>query len=89
MTSAIRLLIFAIVLAGIAQVLPVMGIKSTWVSSLLVTTNVLICLLGYRTGRYRLFWLVWGVATLLAFLAFGLSNPLSFITAGLVIALGN
>ncbi|HLP69290.1 MAG TPA: hypothetical protein VK181_17370 [Rhizobium sp.] len=89
MTSANRLLIFAIILAGVAQVLPVMEIKSTWIGSLLVTTNVLICLLGYRTGRYRLFWLVWGLATLLAFLAFGLSNPLSFVTVGLIIVLGN
>jgi len=88
-TIANRLLIFAIILAGVAQALPVMGIRSTWISSLLVTINVLICLLGYRTGRYRLLWLVWGLATLLAFLAFGLSNPLSFVRVGLAIVLGS
>lgn len=82
--NANRLLLLASILAGISQVLPMMGIGSIWTSSLLVTLNFLICFIGYRTGQYRPFWLVWGIATLLVFVALGLSNPLSLLTVGLL-----
>lgn len=82
--SANRLLLLASILACISQVLPMVGIVSIWTSSLLVTLNLVICFLGYRTGQNRLFWLVWGITALFVFVAFGLHNPLSLVTVGLV-----
>ncbi|MBA4798823.1 MAG: hypothetical protein H2043_15600 [Rhizobiales bacterium] len=83
--NASRLLLLASILAGISQVLPMVGIGTIWTSSLLVTLNLVVCFLGYRTGQYRPFWLVWGIATLFVFVALGLSNPLSLLTAGLLV----
>jgi hypothetical protein len=83
--NANRLLLLGSILAGISLALPMVGIRSIWTSSLLVTLTLVTCFLGFRTGQYRPFWLVWGIATLFLFVALGLSNPLSLLPVGLLI----
>lgn len=84
-----QLLILAMFIAALAQVLPMTGVRSVWLASLLVASNLLVCVLGYRTGSYRTYWLSWGLITVAAFVMLGLSNPLSILSVGLAVLLPN
>ncbi len=66
-----------------------LGIRSTWVASLLVALNLLVCVFGYRTGSYRTYWLLWGLLTVAAFVMLGLSNPVSILRVALAILFGD
>lgn len=80
MTKNQRLLISAVVIAAVAQMLPILGISSNLLAVALVAANLLISFLGFRDGRYRIFWLIWGLLTVIAFVLFGLTGPLSLVT---------
>jgi hypothetical protein len=85
MNKTRQLFVSAVVIAALAQLLPMMGVRSIWLGSLLVVSNLLVCVLGYRTGNYRTYWLSWGLLTVVAFVMFGLRNPVSMLRLGLAI----
>lgn len=88
MNETQRLLYSAAVIATLALALPMLGVQSIWLASLLVVLNLLVCFLGYRNGSYRTYWLLWGLLTVAAFVMLGLSNPVSILRLGLAIAFG-
>lgn len=88
MNETQRLLYSAVTIAALSQALAIVGIRSNWVLALLVASNLLVCVLGYRTGRHRVYWVLWGVVTVAACFMLGLSNPVSLLRIGLGILFG-
>ena len=41
--------------------------------------NLAICVAGYRTGHFRVLWIIWGVASVLTMIAVGFSTPLGLL----------
>jgi hypothetical protein len=67
MTKSRQLLVAVFIIAGCAQLVAALGWSTIWTALLLAATNLVACVLGYRTGHYRVFWLLWGAATLATF----------------------
>lgn len=88
MNETQRLLYSAVTIAALSQALAIVGTRSNWVLALLVALNLLVCVLGYRTGSHRIYWLLWGIVTIAACFMLGLSNPVSLLRIGVEILLG-
>jgi uncharacterized membrane protein YuzA (DUF378 family) len=88
MNETQRLLYSAVTIAALSQALAIVDTRSNWVLALLVALNLLVCVLGYRTGRHRIYWLIWGIVTIAACFMLGLSNPVSLLRIGLGILFG-
>ncbi|MCQ1766102.1 hypothetical protein NOJ28_11200 [Neorhizobium galegae] len=72
----------AIFLTIIPHVLLVLGIEGFAVNLTLFLLSLAVCAGGLATGRFRIFWWCWGVASLAFFLLLGMMSP-----AGMVLIL--
>ena len=80
-----HLVLTAAGLAAIAFLLPRLGIASNGVALALWVANLFVSYLGFRNGRYRPFWLTWGLVTVAGFVLFGVTSPLSLFMVAIVL----
>jgi hypothetical protein len=59
--------------------LALFGIRSLAIGPTCFAINLAICAAGYLTGRYRAFWVLWAISSLIVLVLIGMINPLSAI----------
>lgn len=79
------MLLTAACLAVIAFLLPRFGIASNALALALWAANLFVSYLGFRTGNYRPFWLIWTILTVVGFIVFGVTSPLSLLVVAIVL----
>lgn len=85
MTRNRHLLLTAACLAAIAFLLPRFGIASNGLALALWAANLFVSYLGYRNGHYRPFWCLWALLTVVGFIVFGVTSPLSLLMVAIVL----
>ncbi|THV25065.1 hypothetical protein [Peteryoungia ipomoeae] len=85
MTQNRDLLLMATGLAAISFLLPRFGIASNGLALVLWGANLFVSYLGFRTGNYRPFWLTWATLTVVGFILFGVTGPLSLLMVAVVL----
>ena len=79
------LLLIAAGLAAASFLLPRLGIASNGLALALWGANLFVSYLGFRTRNYRRFWLIWAILTVVGFILFGVTSPLSLLMVAAVL----
>lgn len=73
--KAPTLVMIAMLLGLIPSVLMALGSKGFPAGLTVLLLTLALCALGFASGRFRLFWCCWGVASVAFFLLFGMATP--------------
>ncbi|WDR05345.1 hypothetical protein PSQ90_13790 [Devosia rhodophyticola] len=73
--KSIRLVELAIFVGFLPAILFGLGIRGLVPGIFFFATNLVICMAGFLTSRLRFFWVTWAIASVIGFLAFGMSTP--------------
>lgn len=71
----------AMLVGIIPHVLMVFGIRGFAVGLTFFLLTLALCATGLTTGRFRIFWWSWGVASVAFFLLFGMATPVGMALA--------
>jgi len=53
-----------------------LGIRSLALGLPFFEINLAVCLAGFRTGRFRNFWVTWAIVSVLGWVALGMATPI-------------
>lgn len=71
----------AILLGCISTALTASGTGEFGIGLAFFLLTLVLCTVGIATGRFRIFWWSWGVASVSFFLLFGMATPVAMVLA--------
>jgi len=75
------LVAIAIVLGLIPSTLMALGSQGFTIGLTVLLLTLALCALGFASGKFRIFWCCWGVASAACFLLFGMATPVGMALA--------
>ncbi|KQV81329.1 hypothetical protein ASC90_03120 [Rhizobium sp. Root1220] len=75
------LVAIAIVLGLIPRAMMALGARGLPIGLTVLLLTLALCALGFASGRFRIFWCCWGVASVAFFLLFGMATPVGMVLA--------
>lgn len=71
----------AIVLGLIPSTLMALGLQGFPIGLTVFLLTLALCAIGFASGKFRIFWFCWGVASAACFLLFGMATPVGMALA--------
>lgn len=73
----ISLLIVILILNSfVPSIFAAFGVRSLFIGLACGFINLALCVAGYLTGRFRIFWGLWALSSVIVLILFGMVNPL-------------
>lgn len=73
----ISLLIVILILNSfVPNIFAAFGVRSLFIGLACAFINLALCVAGYLTGRFRIFWGLWALSSVIVLILFGMVNPL-------------
>lgn len=70
------LVVMLILISFVPSFFGVFGIRSSSIGLTCAVLNLAICAAGYLTGRFRVFWVLWALSSVIVLVLIGMVNPL-------------
>ena len=79
--KASQLLVLTLVVGVLPGVFLGADVQSPAIGLAFFILHLAICVVGFLTGRFRLFWTIWAITSVAALVLFGMTSPIGLLWA--------